>query len=164
MSDLCYPTYHALKAIAELCLPVVEIGAGDGEWARALRIFGVQVYAYDKSARRNPHVSRGHHTTAAALHQGAMLAVWPPDGADVADWISARQWEAVIIIADHERIDPMASLKPYRKHLGMPLPEGSKGFSNMIIYLPKLPVPSLPATPIFGQLHATTTGDSPHDD
>ena len=47
MFSCAIPTEGALQAIADLKMPVVEVGCGSGYWARLLRGRGVDVLAYD---------------------------------------------------------------------------------------------------------------------
>ena len=82
------PNEQAMDALAQLSLPIVEIGAGAGYWGALLRLRGVDCVLYDRSPPtsdgNNPYFNRqytevlpGDHGKA-ALHPGhALLLVWP---------------------------------------------------------------------------------------
>lgn len=83
------PSDEALGAIAQLGVPVVELGAGTGYWGALLAARGVDVVLYDReppSARAGNNnffhrafarVRRGDERAAAAHPERALLLVWP---------------------------------------------------------------------------------------
>lgn len=133
MATLCEPSSEAIDLIVRLGSgTVVEIGAGDGRWARALRLAGLAVHAYDTQPSGDG-VSRGDHTDAAA-HSGLMLAIWPPDGPMVAEWVSAASWPVVALCGDHMRFDVSDALDSYDEVERISLPPGLKGGSQLVVY------------------------------
>ena len=133
MQPYAVPTPEAVALIAEWS-PIVEIGAGDGAWARALREAGATVQAFDINPR-GKGVDRGDHMEA-AQHDGALLAVWPPDGAGVQAWIGARAWRAVILVASFPRLDLGDALAGYREARRLELRLGRKGGSGLRLLTP----------------------------
>lgn len=89
------PTPEVLAAISAHG-PIVELGAGDGAWARALREAGITVTAFDVEPQ-GEGVLQGDETDAAA-HDGALLMVWPPSTAIANTWINAKPWPAIIFV------------------------------------------------------------------
>lgn len=113
---------------------IVEIGAGDGTWARALRGLGHVVHAFDWSPR-GAGVEQGDHL-AAAEHNGALLIVWPPDGTDVDEWIKLKPWPAIIVVGHLPRFHMSnAALSHYRPSTDIILPAGAKGASRLRVFI-----------------------------
>lgn len=124
----CTPSIaHALKEHG----PIVEIGAGGGMWATALRAVGIDVMAFD-----NRGLPGAHHELAAAMasEEHALLAVWPPDGAVIQDWIKARPWPRLIIVANWARLELGDALAGYEQVFHLDLPPGRKGRSQLRVY------------------------------
>lgn len=113
----------------------MEVGAGDGAWARALRAHGLEVAAFDREPR-GPGVIAGDHLDAAAAGD-VLLAIWPPDGSAARPWIAARRWRAVLICANWFRLDLGDALAGYVPAGEVALPEGRKGGANRLrAYVP----------------------------
>lgn len=130
---LCAPTYEAICRIKALQLPVVEIGAGDGSWVRALRQSGVSVQGWDIEPR-GADVRKGDHL-AAADGCSAILAVWPPDGSALTEWVQAAAWKALVIVGSWARFE--VCLDGYATTHILTLPPGSKGGSEMRVLHPE---------------------------
>lgn len=131
----CPPTLAALGLIAGYGFPVVEIGAGDGEWLAALQTVGVPCLGFDP--RPGDGVTLGDHRDA-AKHPGAMLAVWPPDGTPVADWIRAADWPIIFLCANHGRLVIGDALDSYELRETLDLPPNAtrdKGWSELRAYV-----------------------------
>ena len=109
---------------------VVEIGAGEGVWARTLREAGVPVEAFDINPR-GEGVTQGDHLTAAE-HEGDLLAVWPPDGKEMARWIAAKPWPRLILCGCPARWDWNGS--GYRLTESIELISGWKGRNLLNVY------------------------------
>lgn len=128
----CPPTDEALELIASFGLPVVEIGAGDGEWLTRLP----GAIGYDLRPK-HPEVRLGDHL-AAAEHTGrAMLAVWPPDGPVVVEWIEAAPWPMVFLCANFGRLSLGEALERYEEVGRVELPANpvrDKGSSELRAY------------------------------
>lgn len=116
-------TPQALHTIAKHTRDLVEIGAGDGAWAKALRDYGVDVKAFDISPLGD--VLYGSHIDAAP-HSDSMLAVWPPDGTPIQQWIEVKRWQTIIIVGSWVRIDVGDSLLDYGNVDTIDLPFGDK--------------------------------------
>jgi len=100
------PNEQAIDALAQLSLPIVEIGAGAGYWGALLRLRSVDCVLYDRSPPtsdgNNPYFNRqytevlpGHHGKV-ALHPGhALLLVWPySDSEAAAPWARDQEpWD-----------------------------------------------------------------------
>lgn len=132
--QLAPPTSGAVAWIAAQSSRLVEIGAGDGYWARPLRAAGVEVAAFD-IAPRGPGVIRGSHRDAARGHPGwDMLAVWPPDGAAIAAWIAASPWPRVYVVGDHQRLSFGAALESYAEAGRVALADGYEGSNELVAW------------------------------
>lgn len=130
---LCLPFPAPLDAIRRQLCPVVEVGAGDGLWLRAMRSAGISCVGYDP-VPRGEGVEGGDHRTASMHSTHAMLAVWPPDGAAVQEWISAAPFPVVILVASFARLSLGDALKAYSLVETRALPRGRKGLSELRIY------------------------------
>ncbi|MFZ5719190.1 MAG: methyltransferase domain-containing protein [Pseudomonadota bacterium] len=127
-------TRAVIAWIARRSRRLVEIGAGDGYWARPLRAAGVEVAAYDIEPR-GPGVIRGSHLDAALAHPGwPMLAVWPPDGASISRWIAATPWPEVYVVADHQRLWFGDALAGYAEIARLALPDGYEGSNELVAW------------------------------
>ena len=112
-------TSEAVAFVKRHAERVVEVGAGDGRWARTLRRHGVSVKAFDIEPRGSG-VTRGDHEDA-AQHEGALLAIWPPDDR-LWTWLAGRR--VVITCGVPERFGPLDGLS---KADEIELPRGVKG-------------------------------------
>lgn len=121
-------TDEALEIIAEYA-PIVEIGAGGGQWAKALELIGVDIVAYDVCPR-GLNVLMGDHKKASE-HDGTMLAVWPPDGSIIQQWIDVKPWKHIIIIGSQARLRYSTS---YQIVKIVKLPGGRKGSNELYVY------------------------------
>ena len=130
---LAPPTLEALDLIAAHADRVVEIGAGGGTWARALRGRGMDVIAFDK-APGGEGVTLGDHDDAAA-EDGALLMVWPPDGGHARLWILSRSRGVVMIAGDMNRMLIEDALDAYDLAASCHLPVGRKGASMLHIFV-----------------------------
>lgn len=96
------PTAEILGAIAGLGVDVVECGAGDGAWLRAMRERGIDCIGFDIDPRGDG-VGFGSHLEAAKHPERALLMVWPPTyGAQ--EWIDAYRGQHVLLCAAWPRI------------------------------------------------------------
>jgi hypothetical protein len=100
---------------------VVEIGAGDGRWGERIQRAGIPWVGYD-IAPRGPLVAWGDHLTAARHSALTMLAVWPPDGWLIQQWIKAYQGDTMMICADHMRLHYADTLDGWREVSNIELP------------------------------------------
>ncbi|EGD81808.1 hypothetical protein PTSG_02521 [Salpingoeca rosetta] len=77
-------TEDALNTIASFS-PLIEIGAGQGHWAKALRKLGVDVMAFDNDSTEQPgtapvsQVRPGDHTKIGWYPRRTLLLVYPPE-------------------------------------------------------------------------------------
>jgi len=92
------PTAEALRAVADLGVEVVEVGAGAGYWAKLLQEAGASVRAYDVAPPSTDgewndyhgqvpaftEVQRGGPEVMAAHPSAALLLCFPPPGEDMA--------------------------------------------------------------------------------
>lgn len=120
---------EALELIARHS-PIVEVGAGDGTWARALRDVGAEVRAFDINPR-GAGVERGDHLTA-AQHDGALLMIWPPDGTVAQAWIDAKPWPRIILIGNLPRL--RLDFSGYAGSMPIRLPSGRKGSNALCVW------------------------------
>ncbi len=60
-----------------------------------------------------------------------MLAVWPPDGVEVQDWINAYRGYTMLICANHARLDYGEALGGWREIPNSVNVPGAKGGSEM---------------------------------
>lgn len=134
-APLAPPTPEAVALIAAENTDVVEVGAGDGYWIESLRAAGVAVTAFDLEPR-GPDVKMGDHLAAAeqASPHAMLLAVWPPDGPEIARWVAARRWSSVGVCADFSRCKPQGALDDHFLVDAVRLPAGPKGSSDLRIY------------------------------
>lgn len=131
---LCLPTPPALAAICRQNLPIVEVGAGGGLWVRAMRSAGTACVGYDQLPS-GEGVLLGDHIAAASRHpEHAMLAVWPPDGAAVQEWIAAAPYPVIILVASFARLWLAGALNEYELVEAHALPPGPKGRSELRVY------------------------------
>lgn len=85
--SLAEPTPEVLDILGSYPQGICEIGAGDGRWQAAMRAAGIDCVGYDIHPR-SKLVLEGSHEVAAFIHSNAvMLAVWPPGGRIIQDWI-----------------------------------------------------------------------------
>ncbi len=111
------PTTRAIQAIADLDMPVVEIGAGTGYWAWLLQQVGVSVVAFDKYLEghyqdtgdpcqtNDDHwveVQEGTHTVLYDAYQDhALMLCWPPYANEMAsDCLRAYEGDTLIYIGE----------------------------------------------------------------
>ena len=112
---------------------MVEVGAGDGLWVRAMRVAGISCLGYDP-VPRGEGVALGDHLVASNHPSSAMLAVWPPDGEAVQVWIAAAPYPAVILAASFARLSLGDALAPYKLIETSELLAGRKGRSELRVY------------------------------
>lgn len=97
------PSPEALDLIASLG-PLLEVGAGNGYWARLLRWRGADVLAVDNEPRQIAYsdVTYGDAAAFAAQHpKRTLLLIWPPLGDPMAlDALRAYQGRTVIYIGE----------------------------------------------------------------
>jgi hypothetical protein len=108
------PDLQALRAIAELERPVVEIGAGTGCWAHLLAALGVSITAFDEAPGHNhycdhapytqvypgdhrvlEHVTRWSHGDSHAL-----LLCWPPMLSMASECVEAFKGDTLIYVGE----------------------------------------------------------------
>lgn len=130
---LCEVTAEALDVLARDPGVLVEVGAGDGTWQLAMREYGLPVMGVDIDPR-GPGVFKGNHLDATRLGATRMLAVWPPDGSCIQDWIRAAPWEYVYICASPHRIDLGNVMDDYRPLLALDMPPSLKGDSVLMAW------------------------------
>jgi len=95
-------------------------------WATALRAAGVEVMAFaDSGALLASTMASEDH---------ALLAVWPPDGAVIQDWIKAGPWPRLIIVANWARLEIGDALNGYEQVFHLDLQPGRKGRSQLRVY------------------------------
>ena len=129
-APLSYATDEALAAILARDTRILELGAGSGFWARALRARGADVVALDP-APRGPGVIAGSHHDAASYPGRSLLICWPPDAADVNAWVKAEHLY-LFLVGSHMRFFCTPSAPP---ELDLKLPAGRKsGPNNLKIY------------------------------
>ena len=121
---------EAVALIKQHSSGLVEIGAGEGVWARTLREAGVPVEAFDINPR-GEGVTHGDHL-AAAKYDGDLLAVWPPDGTSVAHWIAAKPWPRLILCGCRARWDWDGN--GYRLAESLQIESGWKGRNLLNVY------------------------------
>jgi len=98
MMPLAAPTPEVLGILAGYPEGVCEIGAGDGAWLQAMRAVGIDCAGYDIFPQ-DASVRGGTVEDAVAdFPEAVMLAVWPPGGTVVQDWIRAWQGERVALV------------------------------------------------------------------
>jgi hypothetical protein len=105
---------------------MVEVGGGDGAWARAL---GIPSYDIDPKAES---VILGNHQDAAATAASALLMVWPPDGTAAQAWVEAKDWRYVVFIGSPLRVT--LNLSRYALIERLRLPAGRKGGNTILVY------------------------------
>lgn len=130
---LCPPFPSAIRTIAAQGKSIVEVGAGEGAWTRALNAAGVSCVGYDLMPLGRG-VLAGDHLSASAHATRALLAVWPPDGVSIQEWVAAAPYPVVIIVASFARIELGDALSAYVLVVSCFLPEGRKGQSELKIY------------------------------
>ncbi len=69
--------------------PIIEIGAGDGKWAKAIAAAGITVSAFDP-VPKGPNVMYGDHSELEVHPDWTPLIVWPPDRTDIKMWLGYR--------------------------------------------------------------------------
>lgn len=103
------PNEHALEVLAKHA-PIVEIGAGNGYWARCLRERGVTVQAYDKKPYRNEYVCNrwtavapGRARKAKQFSDHTLFLCWPPYRESfAADCLRLYQGDTVIVVGESD--------------------------------------------------------------
>lgn len=103
------PNEQAIRAIADLKMPVVEMGAGTGYWAWMLQNEGVDVKAFDSQPNGNhwcsadhwAPVRQGSHEVLWAYTNHALMLCWPPyDEAMAIDCLEAYKGDVLIYIGE----------------------------------------------------------------
>ncbi len=125
-------TPDAVEAIQRHADTVIEVGAGDGAWASALRAAGLRVRAYDIQPD-GAGVARGDHIDAAD-EEGALLMVWPPDGYTARTWLQARERDTVVIVGDLNRMFFGDDLEAFDLVEVVGIPPGRKGASQLHVF------------------------------
>ena len=101
-------TEAALDTVASMG-PLVEVGAGAGQWACALRTHDADVIAYDDGsdvplpapAKANPVILGVDGAAAAAKHADrALLMVAPPPGPQPTAWLSAYRGSKLAYVGE----------------------------------------------------------------
>ena len=135
MPELAAPSSEALALIISSAPNgVCEIGAGEGHWLAAMRRLGVACVGYDIRPR-GPMVEFGDHVAAAARHaELAFLAVWPPDGCAIEQWVRAWSGRTVIICGCWKRFRIGGALADFHRVVEVMLPPGRKGPSLLAIF------------------------------
>jgi hypothetical protein len=111
LCSFAVPNDEAIFAIAELKMPVVEIGAGTGYWAWMLRQAGVEVEAFDKVPDPDMNewmdgdswteVKRGTSIVLKDFAQHALMLCWPPYEDPMAlDCLHEYQGDTIIFIGE----------------------------------------------------------------
>lgn len=85
------PTSAVLNRICDVG-PLIELGAGNGYWARLLRDLGADVVAYDLALPESPwtRVEKGDAGVLAQHRDRTLFFSWPPRPTGDDDWI--HQW------------------------------------------------------------------------
>jgi hypothetical protein len=109
---------------------ICEIGAGDGTWLTALNQGGIDAIGYDIEPRGGD-VRKGNHVDASGHGEMAFLAVWPPDGPAVQQWIDIYRGNMVILCGDFRRFNVGDSLSDFAKQASMKISGGCKGPSTL---------------------------------
>ena len=86
---LSLPTFTVLGAIGRQGRKVIECGAGSGLWLRIMEEYGLDAIGIDPIPRHSS-VMLGSHRDLGQYSDRLLLAVWPPDGTDLKDWIKAH--------------------------------------------------------------------------
>lgn len=128
-APLSYAADEALAAILARDTQLLELGAGSGFWARALRTCGADVVALDP-APRGSGVAPGSHLDATDHPGRSLLICWPPDGTQVETWITAAH-PFLFLVGAHARFFYAASQPPEQV---IKLPWGRKGSNELRIY------------------------------
>ncbi|TAJ73323.1 MAG: hypothetical protein EPO51_06720 [Phenylobacterium sp.] len=92
--------------------PIIEIGAGDGRWVRALRDAGLTIRGFDPWSSGDG-VETGDHLEAAKADGTTLLAIWPPDGPLVQAWIGSKVWDRIILGYQRGRLNFDHALDSY---------------------------------------------------
>lgn len=134
--ECCQPTRRALHVLRALHRPVAEVGPGTGYWLEPMRKAGVEVVGGWDIRPRGPGVTKGDHLDAAAAapEGAALLAVWPPDGTAIQAWVGARDWAALAILGDYDRLSFGGALAAYRVAETLQLPESMWGANTLKIF------------------------------
>lgn len=123
-------TLEAIELIKSLKTSVIEIGAGEGHWLRSLQSYGIGIEGVDKNPR-SPDVQYGTHLTVDGTEK-ALLAVWPPDGSHIEDWVLAHDWAFLVICADFRRLEVGTGIDDYVQIAELRMPRGSKGVHSTL--------------------------------
>jgi hypothetical protein len=134
MEHLTEPSNEMLWYLSHLA-PICEVGAGDGYWLEKMRAVGIDCVGFDVSPRSDL-VFRGDHKTAFLNAQAnTMLAVWPPDGDVIQDWITEWQGPLVAMVADFHRIELGAALDEFEVvFVSTPVKTPRKGMIRMQVW------------------------------
>jgi len=94
---------EAIAAIKELNMGVVEMGAGAGHWAKALKDAGVDVVAFDSDEslpipdeQKKFNVKRGDPSVLSKHKNRALLLVYPPPGSMAEASVKAHSGAVVV--------------------------------------------------------------------
>lgn len=108
------PNDQALQAIADLHMPIIEVGAGTGYWAWLLDQLDVEVVAYDASPNSSNdwcsddhwvEVMAGSHKTIEweQFQDYALMLCWPPyDTAMAYNTLKAYQGNTLVYVGEWE--------------------------------------------------------------
>lgn len=98
---------EALRAIRDVGVPIVEIGAGTGYWAWLLSQAGLSVRAYDREPDQSPRwfdVKKGGAEVLTQYPSSALFLCWPPLDEPLAeDSLNAHQGEWVFYVGEEGR-------------------------------------------------------------
>lgn len=122
-----------IDEIASRSREVLELGAGDGAWARELRQNGVDVVALDPVTQADG-VQAGSHEDVRDYPGRSILMVWPPDGTQVAAWCAGAQGAPFIFAVGHEIRFDRAPPPTHDLECEIAMSPGTKGDNLMSIY------------------------------
>lgn len=138
------PNDIALGAIAELKMPIVEVGAGNGYWAAILQARGVDTIAYDivsPGKRGFTRVQVGDETSAANHGDRALMIVCPPANDPMAgNTLKNYKGDTLVFVGDDRpSISGDAAFQRdladnWRAARMVPLPNWPGGTDNLVIY------------------------------
>jgi hypothetical protein len=112
----------SIQAIKKLNIGIVEMGAGSGHWAKALKDAGVDVIAFDSGESlplvndaKKFEVKQGNPDVLKSYRNRALLLVYPPPGPMAVNSLNAH--ESRVVIYCGEGIDGVNANREFFKRL-----------------------------------------------
>lgn len=102
-------------------------------WLSIMRRDGLDCVGFDTHPQGDLVFTGTHEDAAAAANGRTMLAVWPPDGGIVHEWIAAKIWDAVVVCGSKMRTKLRDELPGYTL-TRLALPGGRKGMSTAYVW------------------------------